>query len=121
MKNIIYLLLVILTFSALGCNDYNNRIIRKTILLTNGRSVELYNYSLIGGNSPDYIDFKAKSGDHQHILINYLVCDVNIFVDTLKISTSKKSTTIFLDNNITGLKIEIDSTKYCSHSDITNY
>jgi hypothetical protein len=76
---------------------------------------------LIGGSSPDYIDFKAKSGDYQHILINSLVCDVNIFVDTLKISTSKKSTTIFFEKNITGLSIEIDSTKYCSHGDITRY
>ena len=119
MKSIKYFLLLICAFSILGCDEYDKRTIRKTIPLTKGRSIELYYYSLIGGSSPDYLDLKEKNGDHRHLFINNLICDANVYVDTLKIITSKNSTTSFLETNNTSLKLQIDSTKYCNHGNIT--
>jgi hypothetical protein len=118
MKSINYLLSFILACTVFSCNEYDKRTIRKTIPLTRGRSIELYYYSLIGGSSPDYIDLKTKSGDYQHLFINNFICDVNVFVDTIKILSNKNSSTTFLEKNNIGLKIVIDSSGYCSHSDI---
>jgi len=119
MKNSKYLLLLVAACTLFSCNRYNNRTIRKTIPLTSGRSIELYYFSLIGGSSPDYLDLKAKNGDYQHLFINTSICDVNVFVDTIKILSDKNSNTTFLEKNKIGLNIVIDSSRYCNHSDIT--
>ncbi len=116
MSKLKYLAIFFFIFSVSGCIDYNKRIIVRTLRIDKEKYIEWYYYSLISGNSPDYIDVKLSNGESKHIFIRHYICDIAIIKDTLFITAYKGIKPIFFEKSNVGLKVKVDSLTNCTRS-----
>ena len=69
-----------------------------------------FNYSEIGGNSPDYIRIiNRRTGKSRVVCESYVICDFTLQNDTLFILAERNSLKL-VHNNHLGITIIIDST-----------
>lgn len=118
MKNLVSAIFLSCIFTSIiclliSCNDYDKRIIVKTIRIDKNKSIELYRYSQIGGYSAYYVDLKNENGKFKHIFIHENICHVDLKEDTLSIVADKAFKTIFCEKKDFGLKMLIDTSTYC--------
>ena len=102
-------MLLILSFVG-GCNSYSDRIVRKKIDVDSNRYLEWYQYGLLTGFSPSYIELKYKTSHERKLIIESgNICEILVLDDTIKVLAAHGDYNYF-KNTVDEFRILLDTT-----------